>query len=614
MVFLAYTLIIVLGIFEAAAYGVLLLGPIGGVCFAVRGAVRSGFQSKRVAERLAAWRTPSTLLFLVLILGFAAFTQGMETFPSHDNYSFWARAVRELWALDSFYIHAGSNIAHSDYCPAISALQYCAVRVFGWRNEYLCYVLFAMSAASLSAIYDRFTWARCAPAVLSVLAVLALYPLTAATYDIGELYIDGPMALLFAAAVVVWTEQTDAPAGGGGGALPVLLAAFVLVTAKPYSGLMMAAVLFLAMLWSRIKRRERRGLAVTMLMAALILYAQFSWSAVYNYHTAIKAYDTQIANHEYLNVAYVPDAERPSFHWKYLFSGNPRSSKLLDGDMVQTLRHNWATAAWLKELATKKLSGTEHPCVTVLSATAATLLLMLLVYATSDGEAKSRIKSAYLVSSAACLLYMAGMLATFLVVQPEASSSAIRYAGVILLILQNILLRYLAEQCARKNAKSICIFAAVAVLLAVFLSPKQLVKAYCVNTAYASMSFAQSGMDSVRGRLAPSDRVLYIDNRDPEGKWISSSGVIYCYQYAALPERATALWHRYGDSAAMESVTEAALTDRLAAERANKIVILADDADCAKRYSEILHVAVPVGRACIVDVTVRGGAYHFSLE
>ena len=90
---------------------------------------------------------------------------------------YWARAVRELYVFDRFYIHGDATMFHMDYIPLLASLQYCVMRVFGWKDTYLLYVTFACIAASAAAMVDvssRRLPVRIVTAVVLACAFLAL--------------------------------------------------------------------------------------------------------------------------------------------------------------------------------------------------------------------------------------------------------------------------------------------------------------------------------------------------------------------------------------------------------------------------------------------------------
>jgi len=613
MVFLSYLTVILFGLYRFGAYSVILLGFAAGLTGIGLDIYENIKMRKSLTELLTEWKkdylTPSMVMFLIITLGSAFFIRGMQAFPSHDNYSFWGRAVREMWMFDSSYINAASNIAHNDYCSAITALQYSVVRVFGWKNEYLCYVPTALVAAAYSAIYDRFTWKNKWYAAFAAAACFALYPMASNTFDFDELLIDGPLAILFASALLLWAQRED---DSFASLLPVAAAAFVLVTAKLYIGLMLAVVLLAAVFIHWIKNRSAMHYAGVLTMALLIMFAQFSWSAHYNYMSAIREYEVAQAQSEYLDVD-GEHGERPGFSLSYVFKGNPRNSTLTGGIDKEEIHRNLSAAKpYFLKVFTEKLNGSTSPQITTFSLSMLTIIaLAVTAYLASDKLRRNMLYSCLLMGIA-LFLYMAGMLVTILVVQPVAMTSIIRYIGIAMLIMQNVLFCYLAHVLSENNKTARGFAIGIAVFLILFVSPEQLYHTYCLEERYFSDEFARSGIESAADRIDEGDRVLYVDNRDPKGGYLGGSGFVYCYQYCAFPNYANAVFHPYGSTDDLDTIDMGWLTKQLTGQRADKLVIMTDDDAYRQRYADILGINPSAEQPWVFSVDVADGVFSIT--
>ena len=169
MLFLSYTFVILLQWMVPTAY--LLL--IAGWMFLAAGVATALMGKRNLRSRLH-----SVGLWYFVLLSVALMLVTRNTLiADHDSLAYWARAVRELYVFDRFYIHGDATMFHMDYIPLLASLQYCVMRVFGWKDAYLLYVTFACIAASAAAMVDvssRRLPVRIVTAVVLACAFLAL--------------------------------------------------------------------------------------------------------------------------------------------------------------------------------------------------------------------------------------------------------------------------------------------------------------------------------------------------------------------------------------------------------------------------------------------------------
>ena len=204
----------------------------GGLACFLAGAAAAGMKKCSLHTRLL---SPG-LLFFVLAAA-AAVVSGREMLiQDHDALSYWARAVKELFTFDRFYIHADSNMFHMDYIPLMASLQYSVVRVFGWQDGYLSYIPAACVAASIAALTDQ---VKCKRWFAVILSFVLYYSYRVFGFSLGGLRADGPMLIVFTSGLLtLLMREEDTPSAF----VPALFVCAVLTGFKIYSGLMYAAV------------------------------------------------------------------------------------------------------------------------------------------------------------------------------------------------------------------------------------------------------------------------------------------------------------------------------------------------------------------------------------
>lgn len=334
----------VCGMLAAAYYGVIVAGAMVPVAYGLMGggllAAAMGLAALALNKRALRKRvfSPAMGLF-VLACAAAAVCCGHMLIQDHDSYSYWLRAVRELYTFDTFYIRADSTMFHTDYTPLLAALEYCVVRVFGWSDAAVAFVPFACVITAIAALCDLVPKKRWA----CLAAVLLTYAFGAFGFSLFATRSDGPMLAVFAAGLMCLTlREADSVTA----LLPTLCAAAVLVGFKIYSGLMFAAVLALALLtaWLKAPKAQRKTLGALSLAAlGLMLAMQCSWSAVFHYRSALASHEAAAAHAAYLGLPFSEAA--PAFSLRYLFGGNPRTAQLGTAFTAENLQR-FGSLAW----------------------------------------------------------------------------------------------------------------------------------------------------------------------------------------------------------------------------------------------------------------------------
>lgn len=502
MLFVAYYGVIICGLMAETAYLLMACG-----LTALIAAIIHLFASPHsgLGKRLL---SPALLVMAVLFALAVPLSRG-TVLTSHDDFSFWARSVKELYSFDTFYIHENATMYHTDYIPLLTALEYCVVRVFGWKEAYLGYVPFALVVSSMAALSEcvERKWLK-AP-----LMALLLYGFGACGFKPYLLRADGPILAVFAAGLgCLMLRREDSAAG----LLPTLCAAAVLTGFKIYSGLMFAAILAAALLveWLRTDKAGRRPLRLVFWISlGLIVLLQVSWSV--RYHLA----------------------SDPQSGLGALLSGNPRSAQLLDSFTAENM-------ASFRELVSNTFAAyaqSSLPWVWLFLLLPAGLCLWLL---------------------AMNVVYWIGLFASYLV-QSETAAAAVNYlstaAGPCLLC--GLLLAALALDRA-PQAASIALMCASLAGTTLLYSPVDWVQSYRASDEPSTgVRMARTfWQEEVSEELLPADagkRVVLFDCSWDASEIRSSSMKTHVYGYYALPLRVAAVYQLpYGDYSMLEEMAD----------------------------------------------------------
>ena len=561
MLFSSYVGVTVLGAMAPAfmvitAYGVMTIG-LGGL---IAGAAAAALDMRTMRQRLF---SPGLAVYAAAAVVLVWLSQGL-LIQDHDSLSYWARAVKELFTFDRFYIHVDSNMFHTDYIPMLASLQYAIVRVFGWQDAFLAYVPAACFAAGIAAMTDAMP-GRVRPYAF---ALLGSYAYLSFGFDVFSLRADGPMALLFTAGLVCLCAQQKEDS-----TLPVLCAAVVLTGLKIYSGLMFAVVLALALM--TVRRRQ------ALVCLALIALVQLSWSAVYHVTTAAAA--------------------GQSISIGALLGGNPRTGQLLQSS--EKLPQLWPM---IRDTAIQfmdsKLKGAP---LFVLLASVPVLLC----------EHKKRFGKLLLFLMLAAMVYTLGLFASYLV-QPETAGASVNYlttACTPFLMASAFAALYCLT--GRTVLPAAAALAAMTALMVFLLPPSRL--AAPRKTAYESYAALAHDFYKQEISLAPQDagkHALLIDGSFEAAQITSKSGKTHAYEYFALPVRVgEPVYLEMGNSQQMRFITTAFLHQLLAKTQSELLILHIDDEpwwdDIRTELS--LTDGEPVG---IYDVQFENGTYTFSFR
>lgn len=608
----SYFIIIIMGIYIIGAYIIIL----GGLIVLALSCLYIIFKKKKIIKSIF---TPSLFVFLSFITVCILLLNGVE-FKHHDAYSFWGRAVREMYEFNTSYFNADSNIGHIDYNPAFPSLEYSVVRVFGWKNEYLFYCIAGCIGVVLSSLTDKFTWKKIKYPILFVIFFVFTYSYLYNTYSINFLGLDGPMCLIFICGLLMWYNRYD---NNLASILPIILCIITLPMLKLYSGLMFATILFALMIIEFAKKYiakkedtlknsplKTKYIIITLI---LLLLSQFSWSAYYNYNIDLKDYNDSILKSQYMGEDF-QSQEKPDFSIKYLFNGNPRNDEIKSGFSAQQLSQALDTVKkTLSEFATYKIQDSE---LTVFTSLMLIILGILLTFRISNDELKRKIKSTCISLIIASLLYTIGTFIA-LIVQPGIASGMIRYFGVVWIPFA-ITLFYYCINVASEHTWSAhkTAFNYIVIIFIILIMNTSVLSIFYSNVSkkmYEPAIHAKEILSELSYNKNTSDRMLIVDNIKYEGD-LSVSGVQYCYQYFALPSRLNALYIPYDDYTYANKLTKEYFTSILKDNRINKIIVITDNEKYREIFSEILGISKNTPQPWIVTVEVINKKFIYNLS
>ena len=563
----------------ASFFGGILLGWLvptawllmaGGLALLPVGAVHAAVKRKKIF-------TPGLIFFVIASALLAVDAHGI-VIQDHDSFSYWARAVKELYTFDRFYIQPGVNMFHLDYIPLLAGLEYSVVRVFGWQDAFMTYVPAACLTASVAAMADRIP--RKGLALLA--ALLMSYAFRVFGFDPLALRSDGSMLLIFTAGLVCLYARSDDRAES---LLPTLCAAAVLTGFKIYSGLMYAVVLLAAMACEAIRLRGRKPAALWVSCGAalvLILLMQLGWSAKYN-----------------LCMAAMQGGEAQN-----VLGGNPRTAALL---------HSFTPENIAQFVTLAKGTFVSYVHSTLPWAFAFALAAVLVAWRTEKRGAVVRLMVFLLIAG---VIYLLGLFASYFV-QSETSGQSNVYLATASTPLV-IAAVFCALWCL-KTPRSWLMPAAMAVGLVLLFSPARLFadspKEYQLYAAHA-YDFYTEELDGV---LTPEDagrRALLIDSTYASSEIRSQSGKTHCYQYFALPLRVMEpVYLHYGDYSQWEDFDAQHLLDRIENENCDMLIVRIED----DLYWEAVRDGLglwgdwdePVG---VYDISQEDGEYLFTMR
>ncbi|MEG2604185.1 MAG: hypothetical protein RSB91_04580 [Clostridia bacterium] len=609
----AYLFVLALGLYRAAAFALMYAGlALVPLCAGYLLLVRK----LRVRELL----TPGLCLYALLSL-FVVVLLRNATPWEHDSYSFWARAAKELYTFDRFYVNAESSMPHADYNPMLACLQYVLTRAFGWRESYLFYVPAAALILPFCALSEQLK-KHALPLSLAFFALFALlYNATSITYTFAYLGTEGPLAVLFACLVLLWfTREADPPSATT--LLPLYLGAFVLPAFKLYSGLLFALVLLTLPAARLLKGRGqaarrgwRKAWTPCVVMLGLTFLMQFSWSAIYHYHSALALAQEQLDIAAYLSGNAQAARAEVAFSPSMLFAGNPRNAGLADSFAENLSQALSLTKEALRTLLATTLDGfpVSFAGLMALIALAAVVLGSLLP------KEQSKPLTASLVALTGCsTLYLLGIFGTF-AVQPQTFTSLLRYAGVISNMLILSVLFFIARAISEGNRSALRLFAACCACVLVSVSAEYQYNVYVFRSAmeYDSAIYAKQAISEVTpdalSRVQADERLLVCDGVYSERY---TSGTANCYQYYLLPNRSKILLMGGSNTALDPTLLTKESWDQLCAEnRIDKLIFHFDaDDERAQTLASVLQIKPKAGGVWLIDVIPQNGVITYRVS
>lgn len=594
MLFVSYVGVILLQWMKPAAWLVML----GGLAAFVVGLVFACVGRRGLRERLL---SPALGIYLAVAALFVVVSRG-HIVQDHDAYSFWSRCVRELYTFDTFYIHGASTMFHMDYIPLLASLQYCVARVFGWQDVYLVYVTFACALVSVCALGERLRPRWLAP----IAALLFLYAYYVFGFSLYNIRADGPMLMIFVSALLCLLFREDDSTAS---LVAPLCAAVVLAGFKIYTGLMFSFVLIAALLTEALRAKRRRRPARTLAVCALLaligaLFMHFSWSVLYHYSSAMASYEAAAARAAYLGEA-AADAAAPSISLSYLFSGNPRTSRLASALSPESLEKVGGLIGETFQAYAQSALVWVWPFV----------LLAILLAVRSGKENRGRGIRALIFLLAAGAIYLLGLFGSYFV-QSETAGAAVSYlstATAPLLIASVFIALYRFSDGPLPKAALALMTAGMLLLL----SPASYLESWLPDTEYgaAAVMATEFYSDELEGLLAEEDagkRALLIDCSYAASEIRSSSGKTHTYAYWGLPLRVEVLQLPFEDYSLLDDITTEYLVSYLKSNRTELLLLRVEDMLYADAIQEALDLED--GSFGVYEVSCSDGEFSFSLR
>ncbi len=596
MLFAAYYGVIIAGLMRPTAY-VIMIG--GLVAFGV-GAAAFVCNWRNLRRRLVCIPAGFYILSCLLI----AWSANGLIFNDHDAYSFWARAAKELYTFDRFYIHGEVNMYHMDYIPLLAALQYAIVRVFGWQEAFLTYVPAVCMVTCTAAMAELLPgWRK-----RIAFCALGVYAYIAFGFDILNLRADGPMLMLFTAGVVCLFARKDSNVSS---LLTVLCAAMVLTGLKIYSGLMFSAVLAAALgfEWLRLRRAHQPtgflGTAFWISVVSIVLM-HMSWSILYNYTSAAAAAQAAAARAAYVGKN-LSDTEA-AVELGTLLSGNYRTKELLSSFTPEKIANFLALAkTTIVMYIESKLKGAP------LFALLASLPVLL-----CEKEDRKRFLRVLVWLITAGMVYLFGLFASYFV-QAETAPAAVVYLSTVSspFLIAGVF-AVLHSMKGRAKWPSAAVLAVMTGLLVFFLPPELMVFQHSNDRYNEYETLAHSFYtEELNGLITAEDAgksALLIDSTEASAQLRSRSYKTHVYQYYALPLRvAEPTYLPYGEEDPRGQATAAVLYDRLKYFCSDLLILRIEDEAHWQAVRDALNLHgendTPFG---VYDVSYADGQFRFS--
>lgn len=550
-----------------------------------------------------------TLLLWSIVCLILCILLGKGVFMAHDNYSFWGRAVRELYLFEDFYINANSNMAHTDYNPIIASLQYCVVKVTGWRNASLFYVIISIVSAiivSLSQFINKLKQ-NFGLQILFVFTCLILLPTIHSTFATSFLGADSMLALFPLWGTLIYYRQQEDTQGTR---FLLILLSFVLPAIKLYSGMLFLCCIIVSISISafRNKKNHAKWWILPALMLFFALFMQLSWSYKYNYHTDLQQAQCSAEQSNWLNNT--PSAETVDipFSFSYFIKGNPRNEEIKEVVTDDSLSE---TGSIIKKGIQSILCSPMYSS----QLTESTLILLVFLLFWALYILNKTITQRFMEYSTLLLsgaIYFIGILITYLV-QPATLTGTTRYFGVIVVTWVFYVILLLFEESVTSNKAKILLI----LTLAFFVSNVNIynsIQAYVASDSQEPI-VARDMKDNLNDIIIPlsgvksEDRILIIDAMN-WGTWSDNglnSFAKYYYQYEFLPARANVLSAYRADHSNLEQLQIEEVDAAVSSFRSDYVLINCNDANYAMKYYSMFDVPGNATMPWLFKVNVSSG-------
>lgn len=608
MLLAAYWGVILLEWMVPTAYGLLY----GGLGCLVAGLALAAAGKRQLRQRL---HTVSLWGFLALSVLLVALCSTFQV-GAHDDFSFWARAAKELFTFDTSYFHGKATLSHKDYNPIFAALQYCIMRVFGWQDAFLCYVPAACLVVVVCALAD-FYQHKAYGCLFLLLGVLA-YPVFGFRYE--ALTVDGPLSILFVGGLLTLAAREDCRMSS---LLPGVLVIAVLPAVKIYAGLLFGLILLLYLLGITCKGERspvasqerplgRPPLGYGAAALCLLLLMQLSWSGYYHYQSRQEAYHREVNRFAYRGETLPDTLQPPAFQLRDLFAGNPRTGALGEALSQEAFAQVGERIGETWEMYIQS----KLPVALVFA-----LALGCMVFL-QRGSLGRQAGAVLLWLLAAFVLYTLGLFAGYFV-QGEISSGAIRYLQTVSLPLVLAALFYgvlLAQ--SRRGPWGMALHGALLATVVYMLfggeslqaiRPQQEADVYPTFATHAQLFFEEEAAPY----LSPADAgkvALLMDCTWDATEIKSKSGITHAYQYAGLPLRVHVYQYPYWDDSLLDAVTAEWLASAALENCAELLLLRVEDDLYAEAFAEALQLEETPYSPSVFDIRVEEGQPTFHLR
>ena len=581
MLWLAYVGVIILGILTPTAYTLI----IGGLASFAGGLVCQFLNIRKLRKRT---NTVGLYVYLLLALVMVIVPQGYKSY-FHDDFSFWLRAVRELYIFDEFYINPTVRGAmyHTDYIPLFASLQYCVVRVFGWQDAFVSFPTFACLLSGIALLCDYIK----KKGIAIIFAIVGVYILPVFGFDWLSIRADAWMLSLFTTSLIAYSFRKD---NNYNSLLPIIMTCSIIAGTKIYSGLMMGAILCLAIFLDAFKQRnpqERKRLWLAFSLSVLgLLFMHFSWSIVYHVSTAY--------------------AEGRAISFNTLFQGNHRTGDLVSKFSMDSL----SNANSLLKQAFVIFLGSRQVYIWVGS------LLLVIALNIFPIVKKATVNKLFSMLLLCCMLYILGFWGSFFV-QAETFNNTILYFATITTPLAIAILFVLAHALDQATTSVYKVLCGVALLtysamMGILNPPSHFVYSLIPREPYVSaFKLADDYYENYIGDQLTADdwgkHALLLECSEDASLIRSPSYKTHTYQYHGLPLRVTVRQFAYESYDVLKYLKGAWLDDIVRQNGYDMILLRIDDEPYWEAFSTMMGVESTGDAHSVYDIIPDGDGFIY---